>query len=404
VGGRFVLGRRAGLLVSAGVVSHTLWTSAAPALTYGLYAQEWHLTHTVTAGIFAIYPIVVVIMLVGFGGISDQIGRRATMLAGLFASLAGALSFAVAPDVWWVFAGRALMGAGVGLAASPSTAAILEFMSPERAKSAASITMGAQAIGFAAALLLGGALTEYGPWPTRLCFWVLAVFLIVLLIGTWLLPRHTPGAGGDWRSRMPSVPKPARRAFAVSSTAMVAAYIFGVLVLSLGGQVEHDLIGSPNAFLNSAVLSLFPIVMGAIGIIARTLSPRVALIVGALVSCSGMVLLILAVNLRDLVIYLLATAAAGGAYSLLFVGGLQVISTAAPERNRGGILSALYLLGYLSMGALALVLGAIATTRGLGFAVNLGAAAIILMNVATLVLATTTPSGTSHSAAPPSSD
>jgi len=401
-GGPFVLGRRASLLVSAGVVSHTLWTSAAPALTYGLYAQEWHLTHTMTAGIFAIYPIGVVVMLVGFGGVSDQIGRRATMLAGLFASLAGALLFAVAPDVWWVFAGRALMGIGVGLAASPSTAAILEFISQEHAKSAALVTMGAQAIGFAAGLLCGGALTEYGPWPTRLCFWVLALFLVFLLIGTSLLPRHTPGAaGGDRRSRMPSVPKPIRRVFAVSSTAMVAAYAFGVLVLSLGGQVEHDLIDSPNAFLNSAVLSFFPVVMGVIGIIARTLSPRVALIAGALISCSGMVLLILAVNFRDLAIYLLATAAAGGAYSLLFVGGLQVISALAPERNRGGILAALYLLSYLSMGALALILGAIATARGLSLAVDLGAAAIILMNVATLVLATT-PATTSPSTVPPS--
>ncbi|WMT77289.1 MFS transporter [Bradyrhizobium sp. Ash2021] len=402
VGGRFVLGRRASLLVSAGVVSHTLWTSAAPALTYGLYADEWHLTHTVTAGIFAIYPIGVVVMLVAFGGISDQIGRRATMLAGLSASLAGALLFAVAPDVWWVFAGRALMGIGVGLAASPSTAAILEFISRERAKSAASVTMGAQAIGFAAALLLGGALTEYGPWPTRLCFSILAVLLLILLTATWFLPRHPAGgAVGDWRSRMPSVPTDVRRVFAVSSTAMMAAYTFGVLVLSLGGQVEHDLIGSPNAFLNSTVLSLFPIVMGVIGIIARTLSPRVALIAGALISCSGMVLLILAINERDLVIYLLAIAAAGGAYSLLFVGGLQVISAAAPERNRGGILAALYLLSYLSMGALALVLGAIATARGLGLAVDLGAAAIILMNVATLALATTTPFTKPHSAAPP---
>jgi MFS family permease len=401
VGGRFVLGRRASLLVSAGVVSHTLSTSAAPVLTYGLYAREWHLSHTVTAAIFAIYPLAVVVMLVGFGGISDQIGRRATMLAGLFASLVGSLLFAVAPDVWWVFAGRALMGIGVGLAASPSTAAILQFSSRERAKSAASVTMGAQAIGFAAALLLGGVLTEYGPWPTRLCFWILAVLLLILLTGTWLLPRHAAGgAVGDWRSRMPSVPKDGRRAFAVSSTAMMAAYTFGVLVLSLGGQVEHDLIGSPNAFLNSGVLSLFPIAMGVVGNIARTLSPRVALIVGALVSTLAMVLLILAVNFRDLVIYLLATATAGGAYSLLFVGGLQVISTAAPERNRGSILSALYLLGYLSMGALALVSGAIATTRGLSFAVDLGAAAIMLMNFATLVLATATPSTTSPSTAP----
>jgi MFS family permease len=391
-GGRFVLRRRASLLVSAGVVSHTLWTSAAPALTYGLYARQWQLSHTVTAGIFAIYPLAVVVMLVGFGGLSDQIGRRATMLAGLLASLVGALLFAVAPDVAWVFAGRALMGIGVGLAASPSTAAILEFSSPERAKGAASVTVAAQAIGFVAALLLGGALTEYGRWPTRLCFWVLAFFLSILVIGAWFLPRQPPGrAAGDWRSRMPSVPKHVRQTFAVSSTAMVAAYTFGVLVLSLGGQVEHDLIGSPNAFLNSAVLSLFPIVGGAIGIIARTIPPRTALIAGALVSGLGMALLILAVNLRELLIYLLATAAAGGAYSLLFVGGLQVINAVAPEHRRGGILSALYLLGYLSMGALALVLGDIATRWGLGLAVDLGAAAIVLTNIATLVLALTVP-------------
>jgi predicted MFS family arabinose efflux permease len=403
-GERFVLGRRASLLVSAGVVSHTLWTSAAPAMTYGLYAREWQLTHTVTAGIFAIYPLAVVVMLVGFGGISDQIGRRATMLAGLFASLVGALLFAVAPDVRWVFAGRALMGIGVGLAASPSTAAILEFSSPERANSAASVTMAAQAIGFAAALLLGGALTEYGPWPTRLCFWVLFLFLMLLLVATWFLPRHAVGgAVSNWRSRMPSVPSGMRRVFAVSSTAMVAAYTFGVLLLSLGGQVEHDLIGSPNALVNSAVLSLFPVAMGAIGIIARSLAPRTALIAGALVSGLGMALLILAVNLRDLLIYLLATAAAGGAYSLLFVGGLQAISAEAPEHRRGGILSALYLLGYLSMGALALGLGAIATTRGLGLAVDLGAAAIILSNVATLVLAMTTPFARPSSTAPASS-
>jgi hypothetical protein len=55
------------------------------------------------------------------------------------------------------------------------------------------------------------------------------------------------------------------------------------------------------------------------------------------------------------------------------------------------------------MGALTLVLGAIATTRGLGLAVDLGAAAIILTNIATLVLAVTTPFGEPYSTAPASS-
>jgi hypothetical protein len=59
------------------------------------------------------------------------------------------------------------------------------------------------------------------------------------------------------------------------------------------------------------------------------------------------------------------------------------------------VFSALYLVGYLSMGALALVLGVVATTWGLGLAINLGAAAIAMTSVATLVLAATTLKGES---------
>jgi hypothetical protein len=85
------LGRRASFWVSAGVVTHIFWTSAAPAMTYRLYAEQWHLTPTATTAIFAVYPIVVVAVLIGFGDLSDHIGRRFTMLLGLGASLIGTL-------------------------------------------------------------------------------------------------------------------------------------------------------------------------------------------------------------------------------------------------------------------------------------------------------------------------
>src|SRR5260370_30430657 len=83
-GGRLVLGRRASLLVSAGVVSHTLWTSAAPALTYGLYAQEWRLTHTVTAGIFSFFSLCGGVILGGLGRTFHQNVCPPTMFARLF--------------------------------------------------------------------------------------------------------------------------------------------------------------------------------------------------------------------------------------------------------------------------------------------------------------------------------
>ena len=384
----FVLGRRASLAVSAGVAAHTLWTSAAPALAYRLYARAWRLDYTATTGIYAVYPIAVVVMLVGFGGLSDQIGRRAAMLAGLGASLVGALLFALAPNVGWVFAARALMGIGVGLSAGPSTAAILEFCHGQDARRAASLTMLAQAGGFAAALLLGGALIQYGPWPTRLCFWVLAVLLAALLVSAWFLQRQASGpASGDWRSRLPSVPKPMRRTFATTAAAMMVSYTFGVLVLSLGGQVEHDLIGSSNALVNGAVMALFPIVLAPVGLAAKGMSSRTALTIGSLASMLGMGLLALAVGRRDLVLYFLATAIAGASYSLLFVGSLRLINLAAPPHHRAGVISALYLVGYLSMGLLALGLGAVATTWGLERAVDLGAGVIAAVSLATLMLA-----------------
>jgi hypothetical protein len=50
------------------------------------------------------------------------------------------------------------------------------------------------------------------------------------------------------------------------------------------------------------------------------------------------------------------------------------------------VLSALYLFAYLSMGIVALGLGVVATERGLGLAVDLGAAAITALSLGTVGL------------------
>jgi MFS family permease len=116
---------------------------------------------------------------------------------------------------------------------------------------------------------------------------------------------------------------------------------------------------------------------------------------GAIASAGSMGLLSLAVVRHNPWIFLLATAVAGVGYSLLFLSGLRVINAAAPEDQRGGILSALYLVSYLVMGATAIILGRVATTHGLRFAVDLGALVIAALSLATLILATL--SGTEHS-------
>jgi hypothetical protein len=386
--GGYTLGRRSSFWVAAAVVVHTLWTSAAPAMTYPLYATEWHLTPTVTTAIFAVYPLLVVSVLIAFGGISDYIGRRLTMLLGLGASLVGVLLFASAPNVYWIFLGRAFMGVGVGLSAAPSAAAMVEFSPPGESSRAGAITTAAQALGLALAMLVGGALIAYAPLPMRLNFWVLFVVLGVLFTATWFLPRHVANeATGRWRPKFFKVPKGLFPIFATSAAAVTTGYALGALFMSLGAQIARDLIGSGNALVNGAAMSLFAVVTALVALFAKRLVPSSAVIFGGVAATAGMGFLVLASAQHSLAIFLAAIAAAGIGYSLSFLGGLNLVNANSPLQHRGGTLSAVLFVAYLMQGIIALLLGLLATAWGLRVAIELAATAIALLSVVAITLA-----------------
>jgi MFS family permease len=381
------LGRRASFWVSAAVVAHTLWTSAAPAVSYPLYASRWHLTPTVTTGMFAVYPVAVVIALLLFGNLSDQVGRRAMILAGVGASLLGVLLFAAAPSVEWLFVGRAFMGIGVGLSAGPSAAALVEFSLPGQLARANVIATAATAFGLGSAVLLGGVLIQYAPFPLHLNFAVLAIVLAGLLGFAWFLPRPAAASEARWRPGALVVPRDLLRAFITSATAVSAGYALGALMLSLGTQIARDLIGSANALVNGAILGLFAVVVGSTALIAKRLPGPLAIVLGSGFGIASLGLLMLAAQERSLPVYLTSTALAGAGYSMTFLGGLTLINAQAPPHHRAGTLSAIYLIGYLFMGAIALTLGVVATHHGLRLAVALGAATIASMSLAAALLA-----------------
>jgi MFS family permease len=382
------LGRRAAFWTAAAALTHTLWTSAAPALTYPLYAQRWHLTPTVTTGMFAVYPVLVVLTLLLFGNLSDRVGRRAMILAGIASSLGGVLLFAAAPGVAWLYAGRALMGIGVGLSAGPATAALVEFSPPGGQARANVVATAATALGMGLATLVGGALIQYAPWPLRLNFLVLATVLAALLAGAWCLPRQDAAARAaapPWRPATLAVPRALRRVFAASATAVTAGYALGAEMLSLGAQIARDLVGSANVLVNGAVLALLALAIGVTALAARGMAGPRAVHRGAAAAVAGQVLLTLAAALHSLPLFLLACGLAGG-YSLLFLGGLTLINAHAPPQHRAGTLSAVYLVGYLTMGAVALALGVVATHAGLRSALDVGAPALAALAVAASAL------------------
>jgi MFS family permease len=381
---------RASFWVAAAVAAIALWTSAAPTVTYPLYAAEWHLTTVVTTTIFAIYPIVLVVVLAVFGNLSDYIGRRANILMGLTASFVGVLLFAIAPSVEWVFVGRALMGVGVGLSLSPATAAMVEFSAPGKAKRSSAITTAATAVGLAAAMLVGGSLIEYAPLPTHLNFWVLAAVILVVLGFAWFLPRHTAAeARGRWRPRGLAIPRGVRPYYAVGAVSVTAAFALGVIVLSLGADIAQNLIGSDNALVNGAVLALNAAAIAVAAIVARNLAPASMVTIGGVAALIGMTVMVVSSVEHSLVLFLVASVVTGVGYSLLFAGGLGIVSANAPAHHRAGTLSAVYLVAYLFQGVIAIYLGAIATASGLQYALELGAVIIGTFSLVAVVLSLT---------------
>jgi predicted MFS family arabinose efflux permease len=383
------LDRRTSFWVAAAVIVHTLWTSAAPAVSYPLYAAQWHLTHTVTTAIFAVYPIAVVIALLVFGNLSDHIGRRTAILFGLGASLLGVLLFALAQSVAWVFVGRALMGIGVGLSTSPATAAMIDYSGGATGSQRASfVTTVATGVGFALATLLGGALIQYAPFPLHLNFWVLSVVLAALFGAAWFLPRpHGESNQTRWRPGDIAIPRGMMLAFFTSAFAVTAGYTHGAVLLSIGAQVARDLIGSNNVLVNGAAIAQFAVVGGIVSMFAKKLSPIVSVAIGGIVTIFGMGTLMLSASQHSLVLFMIAIAIAGVAYSLLVLGGLGLINASAPTDRRAATLSAVYVIAYIMMGVVSLSLGVTATHLGLEIGIDLGSAAVAVFGLIAAVLA-----------------
>ena len=383
---RRTLSRRASFWTAAAVAGISLWTSAAPTTAYPLYAATWHLTPTATTAIFAVYPVVLVVFLLLFGQLSDYIGRRATMLYGVGALLAGVLLFAVAPSVGFVYAGRALMGAGVGLALTAATAAVVEFSARGKAARASSITTAATAAGLSLATIIGGGLIEYAPAPLHLDFWVLLAVIAVVFGFVWRMPRHTKDESqGPWRPRPITVAKGIRVLYVASAVAVTAAYAFGSVFLALGAQVARQLIGTENIFVIGLILAIMSVAIGVTAIAGRRFPAGRLVAVGAVATLVDLALLETSATTHSLPLFMATTVLGGISYGLLFSGGLGLITTHAPAHHRGGTVAAVYLVAYVLQGAIALTLGLVATASGLGTALLLGV--IVIGSLALLVIA-----------------
>jgi MFS family permease len=317
---------------AASAVALALWASAAPTLVYPAYAAEWHLTTAVTTTVFAAYPVALIGTLLLLGGFAETVGSRNAILAGLGFLGLGALTFLLAPNLALLLTGRALMGIGVGLSLGPATSVIASAVRDGVRDRTGAITAGASSVGIITALLVGGATVQFGSSPLHSGYGVLLAGVAVAVLAVWFLPRSLPSparaTAGRWRPRRLAVPQ--RR---------------------------------------------MPFLAGTFGVSAAY----------ALAAVAGQALMITAGATHSMPFLVLYSLVGGAGYSLLFSGGVTLVTQSAPAEHRAATTSSAYLVAYLVQAVVALGVGALGTAVDLQTALVAGSATVVALTLAALL-------------------
>ncbi|WP_345943419.1 MFS transporter [Streptomyces sp. SID8352] len=364
----------------------TMAGTTAPTALYPLYGEEFGFAPFTVTVVFAVYALGVILGLLVFGRLSDQVGRRPVLVAATLLSAAAAAVFLLAHGLPALFAARVVSGFSAALVTGAATASLTERLGPHSRVGPATLALFANMGGLACGTLLAGVLADLAPSPLRTPWIVLLALASVAVLAVLLAGESSPHRSGFSPRFQPlGVPAEIRSDFLRSSMAAGAGFaVLGVLTAVTGlfvGTVLHE----PGHTLTGLVV-FAAFACTALGqLLVRALRPAVALPV----ACAG---LITAAGL-------IGTAMATGSLALLFAGsaadglatgiaighGLGTITTRGAPRHRGASVSTFFAVLYSMLAVPAIGVGVLIRVTGLRPAGGIFSAAVAALALGVLL-------------------
>lgn len=386
-----------GFWVVGAVLVLLMLSSSVPSALYVLYQQEWGLSSGMITVVFALYAVTVLAGLLLFGSLSDTLGRRPVLAAGLVLAIVSMGLFASAQGLGLLLAARAVQGLAVGLATGAMGAALLELSPGSRPALGAQVNSAGPTVGIGLGGIGAGLLVQYAPAPTVLTYLLLVGAFAVCLAGVARMAESAPGRAGASGGRLKiaphriHIPAAARGRFAVLILTIVAVWSVGGFYLSLGPHLVLSLLRSTNYLVGGATVALLAgAATAAQLLLGRTEALRTA-VLGLLGLLGGLALVLLALGLGSAPVFLVATAVLGAGWGAAFLGSFRALSGLAEPAHRGELTAAVYVFAYLAMSVPAVLAGLLTNIHGLhrtsvGFMATVAAVCALAL-LATLRLA-----------------
>ncbi len=340
-----------------------------PTPLFPIYEHRYGFGSGVVTLLFGVYVVVLIPTLLLLGPVTDRIGRRPLLVAGIAVTVVSSAAFAGAQSLAWLFAGEIVYGVGGGLVMSCVAVAIRELHPEQHVARAALAASVAAAAGLTLGPLVSGLLASYAPWPTAAPYLLDIVLATVLAAALVRIPETRPFADAPTR-RPPLIHVPAdiRTAFMATAIAgaasfMVIGWVFGLSPSYLHDQL-HVHISEPVVAGLFAALAV--LVNGASQLMLRRHHSAVALrtsLVGVVV---GMGFMAASTVVDSLAIAIVGAVIAGAGAGVAQMNAMATIQRIAPDHARGAVVSAYFTLCYVALSLPVIVAGEAADRFGLG--------------------------------------
>jgi MFS family permease len=384
---RLTVGRTAGFLLVAYAFLVTMIGTTLPTPLYPLFEARYSFGELMVTVIFAVYAFGVVAGLLAFGNVSDEIGRKPVLLAGLAFSAASAFLFVFAGSLGPIFAGRVASGFSAGIFTGTATAMLVDLAPGGRRRLASFVAVIVNLGGLGLGTLLAGLLADYCSSPLRLPFIVHLGLLVLAVLGLVASPETVQRRAFHFQPQRLKVPSEVRGVFIRGAAAgfgsfAVAGVFSSVAPVFLGqilGRTSHALAGAIVFILFSA--SIF----GQLAV--SRLSDRRALVIGCGLLAGGVGLLALALGIESLAALIAAASVVGLGQGLVIGAGLAAINQRAPVEHRGETASSFFVVMYVGLSLPVIGVGVAAqalSLRTAGIAFSAAVAVLVLAVLASL--------------------
>lgn len=351
----------------AAIYAMFLFASSVPSPLYVVYQAQWHFSATSLTLIFAVYVFALLAALAFTGSISDQVGRRPTMLVAGGVQIAAMVTFALAAGVWWLLIARVLQGVATGIATGALSAWLLDLQPEPSIRLGPIVGSTAPPAGLALGAVGAGILVQYAPAPTHLVYWLLvAAFLAGLLV--FLLIPETIRRSGSWQQALRpriGVAAQARGVFVATTPLLIANWALSGLFLSLGGSLVAGVLHTPSHVVAGlAVLALAGTAVVA-SILTTTVGSRTLMLGGSVALVIGVAVALIGLHNASISIFFIGAVLTGLGFGPAWSGAFRLIISVAPTDQRAGLVSAIFVISYLGFSVPAIVAGIVSTQVGL---------------------------------------